>query len=581
VLGLDPTRHPGRTIDVLLSDLPALIRMRRTIWVLLLIVAAAFGLRVFLWKPFPVVGSSSPDQDGRIAGVVHVHTQHSDGRGTPEQVIAAAHAAGLDYLVITDHNAFDAKPFEGYSGKLLVIVGTEISTRSGHIIAVGLPEPAFRFSDDAAEVLEDIDTLGGVAMIAHPDSPRPEFRWTQWDLPGAWGIELLNGDTQWRSIGVIDTVRLLTTYPLNPSYALLGILHRPDSTLERWDRLLASRDTPMIAGADAHGFPSYERLFSVARNHLVPEHPPSGDAQVDTAAIVTALRRGRGYVGIDALASTRGFSFVAEAGGRRWTMGDLVPADPRPRLRAGGALPERAMVTLYRDGGVIKEAAGELEWPDATAGVYRVEVRLPGWDVPWILSNAIYVLDPVAQDARQRRGRVPPPIVAETTQVLDDFEAGGRFEPAADTSTTLDRIATVPDSGDRGSVARLRFTLGTPTTAIPSPFAALVNLQPRDLSTNRGLVFSIKGDAARRVWVQVRDDNPRSEDGTEWWYASVRTSTEWRRVAVPFDRFRTRDPRTDGTLDVKNTRGIVFLVDIGVAKPGTEGVIWVDDIGVY
>ena len=242
----------------------------------------------------------------------------------------------------------------------------------------------------------------------------------------------------------------------------------------------------MIAGADAHGFPSYERLFSVARNHLVLEHPPSGDAQVDAAAIVTALRRGRGYVGIDALASTRGFSFVAEAGGRKWTMGDSVPVDPPPRLRVGGALPERAMVTLYRDGGVIKEAAGELEWPDATAGVYRVEVRLPGWDVPWVLSNAIDVLDPAAQDARQRRGRVPPPIVAETAQVLDDFEAGGRFEPASDTSTTLDRIATVPDSGERGSVARLRFKLGTPPTAIPSPFAALVNLQPRTRPCTRG-----------------------------------------------------------------------------------------------
>ena len=150
----------------------------------------------------------------------------------------------------------------------------------------------------------------------------------------------------------------------------------------------------MIAGADAHGFPSYARLFTVARNHLVLERPRSGDARTDTAAIVTALRRGRGYVGIDALAQTRGFSFVAGAGGSEWTMGDSVPVDPQPSLRAGGVLPERAIVTLYRDGGVIKEAAGELEWSNATAGVYRVEVRLPGWDVPWILSNPIYVFDP-------------------------------------------------------------------------------------------------------------------------------------------------------------------------------------------
>ena len=50
---------------------------------------------------------------------------------------------------------------------------------------------------------------------------------------------------------------------------------------------------------------------------------------------------------------------------------------------------------------------------------------------------------------------------------------------------------------------------------------------------------------------------------------------------VPFDRFRTRDARTDGMLESKNTKGIVFLIDLGLAKPGTEGVISIDDVGVY
>ena len=38
---------------------------------------------------------------------------------------------------------------------------------------------------------------------------------------------------------------------------------------------------------------------------------------------------------------------------------------------------------------------------------------------------------------------------------------------------------------------------------------------------------------------------------------------------------------TDGMLNLKNTKGIVFLVDLGLAKPGTEGVISIDDVGVY
>ena len=28
-------------------------------------------------------------------------------------------------------------------------------------------------------------------------------------------------------------------------------------------------------------------------------------------------------------------------------------------------------------------------------------------------------------------------------------------------------------------------------------------------------------------------------------------------------------------------RGIVFILDSGVAKAGTHGVIWIDDVGVY
>ena len=64
-----------------------------------------------------------------MSGVLHVHTEFSDGHGTAEEVIEAAGAAGLDYLIVADHNRLDAKRLEGYHGRLLVMVGTEISTR--------------------------------------------------------------------------------------------------------------------------------------------------------------------------------------------------------------------------------------------------------------------------------------------------------------------------------------------------------------------------------------------------------------------------------------------------------------------
>ena len=62
----------------------------------------------------------------------------------------------------------------------------------------------------------------------------------------------------------------------------------------------------------------------------------------------------------------------------------------------------------------------------------------------------------------------------------------------------------------------------------------------------------------------MRDANPASADeGTEWWFASVQTRPEWRRVAVPFARLRSINPKTDGRLDLDKVRALVFVLDKG------------------
>ena len=76
--------------------------------------------------------------------------------------------------------------------------------------------------------------------------------------------------------------------------------------------------------------------------------------------------------------------------------------------------------------------------------------------------------------------------------------------------------------------------------------------------------------------------NPASaDDGLEWWLASARTSAEWRDIQIPFSRFRTINPKTDGRLDPASTRAIVFVLDGASVKAGTKGTIWIDGVGVY
>jgi hypothetical protein len=84
------------------------------------------------------------------------------------------------------------------------------------------------------------------------------------------------------------------------------------------------------------------------------------------------------------------------------------------------------------------------------------------------------------------------------------------------------------------------------------------------------------------VWVQVRDANPASADeGVEWWFASVKSTPERRRVAVPFERLRSINPKTDGRLDLDKVRAIVLLLDKGSVKPGTKGSLRIADVAVY
>src|SRR6185295_2648366 len=141
----------------------------------------------------------------------------------------------------------------------------------------------------------------------------------------------------------------------------------------------------------------------------------------------------------------------------------------------------------------------------------------------------------------------------------------------------------VPKAGTAGSgAARIEVRLGAPGPGRPYVLCALVSREPRNLAGAQGLVFSIRGDRVYRIWVQVRDENPASaDDGTEWWFASVRADPEWRRVAVPFARLRSLNPKTDGKLDLDKVRQLVFVIDQGSEKPGTEGAIAIDGLGLY
>ncbi len=573
---------------------------RRQLGGLLLATVFAYGVvaagRVALWQPLPLVGEGPDGHYARAAGVVHVHTTLSDGGGTPAEVIAAAQAVGLDFVGITDHNNLDAKPLEGLHEGLLVLVGSEISTAKGHLVGLGLShDPAYRFSRSGREDMEDVRDLGGFSVAAHPFSSRPDLRWTGWDLPGPWGIELINVDSEWRQAGLRGLFGV-TLYALNSQWALLQGLNAPDQALARWDEMLKERDVVGHYGADAHArlplteswalpFPSYEALFSLVKTHVVLDRSLSGDEEADREAVVEALRRGRSYIGLDALAPAEGFTFTVHGGGGDyWTMGERVPFREGLQARAGGRVPVGARVLLFRDGWLVRQATRSLEAPLPGPGNYRVEVRVPGWPVPWVISNPISVFDEATFAARDAAAAwpAPPPPPAEVLE-LADLPGSSAFGAEFDPTSWMDPEILDPTGGPEDTpTLKLAFRLGVPSPEQPFTWCALANRQERDLAGYRGLRFRIRADGVYRAWVQVRDANPDSaDDGEEWWMDSVRTSPEWQEVLLPFEHFRSINEKTDGRLDPGQTRSLVFVLDHAAVKPGTEGQIWIAGLGVY
>lgn len=103
---------------------------------------------------------------------VHIHTHYSsDALASVEEVLDyAANHTSLRVLAITDHNAIDGalearRLARGYG--LEVVVGEEVSTREGHLLALFLEHfvPPGR---SAAETIAAVHAQGGLCVAAHP-----------------------------------------------------------------------------------------------------------------------------------------------------------------------------------------------------------------------------------------------------------------------------------------------------------------------------------------------------------------------------------------------------------------------------
>ena len=153
----------------------------------------------------------------------------------------------------------------------------------------------------------------------------------------------------------------------------------------------------------------------------------------------------------------------------------------------------------------------------------------------------------------------------------------------ADAGTWVDPEVRVSSERVPGAAAaRLHFRFAAPRQDHATVWGALVDRTHRDLSGDSGLLFDIKADGVYRVRVGLWEQRPGQAGGEpDWWLSTVRTSTAWRRVALPFERLHPAANNVDGTLDLRRVVGLVFHIDPATDEFASEGKIWFDGLGAF
>jgi predicted metal-dependent phosphoesterase TrpH len=298
---------------------------------------------------------------GWYRGDLHTHTVHSDGRWKRKQLVTAARAAGLDFICSTEHNTSSASYTWGrhVPDDFLVITGEEVTTRTGHWLAVGLPPATwidwrYRGGEGHLQTFTDrVREVGGLAIAAHPFNPVPSIRWGHgYDYAGIDAVEVWNGP--WAA--------------------------DDQQAVEQWHDLLASGTfVPAVGNSDTHNEGQAVGLAQTAYRLQT----------LSTAEVVEAIRGGHAWI---AESSAVDLTFEAVLGEATASCGDhLGAADDdlvTVRLAATGVPGTVAQVrgpASILAGGLADPAGAvsvEVEVPAGTAPFVRAEVRRPGGTEP-------------------------------------------------------------------------------------------------------------------------------------------------------------------------------------------------------
>lgn len=354
---------------------------------------------------------------------MNIHTNMSIGSEPLSVVLTEAKKAQNKLIMITDLNPEIKSPEDSYLQQTGVLQGAKYGYKDSRLIYYSTGQKNLGLKQGESQLLLS-DLLSqnvsknpdSLIVLAHPF--KTGFSWTG-ELPeGLDGIEIANlkslSQHSW-NYSKLSTIWSILLYPFNQQLALMRLFQEPTEELNLFDHTAQSRHLVAFQGAEASAraipladwlvkFPSYERVLSIASNHLLLTSELTGNMSDDKLKIMTALKAGQFYICFDALGDPVGFEayMFGDTHQKKFSMGSETPLNPG--LKIYFKLPAEPNsfyeVVLFKDG----ERADTLNtfegvFPIHERGTYRIQVRVsPRLPLPdaikwltWIYTNNFYV----------------------------------------------------------------------------------------------------------------------------------------------------------------------------------------------
>jgi hypothetical protein len=342
-------------------------------------------------------------------GNIHIHSVHSDGKGTTQDIAQRAASIGLDFICFNDHSYMTEALHiseEGFYGKVLVLVGLEMGVRFHHYLAYNITERAAQHNLSPQEMIDTVNNQGGFGFMAHPfekGMPFAErsvaYTWNDLSVTGYTGLCIWNFTSRWKErvktfFHGLFFLKFKTEMLRGPSR----------ETLAFWDRQCQDRRVVAVGGSDAHGTEfkwgpvkltpfSYDYLLNSICIHVFLKNKLSRIPEEAKQEIYEAMQNGRLFITHENLGKAKGFRFdFMSNDGTDLYMGEEAPFRPGQFVIES---PEEGEIRLIKDGVLADQSREKVAiFPVMEKGVYRVEVYkhlfLFGWR-PWIFSNPIYL----------------------------------------------------------------------------------------------------------------------------------------------------------------------------------------------